>query len=208
MTFGFISLSLWDQIQYHNAPGQTSLTSQSTQLAGEIMKHKHAAILIYFVSGCGEFFVYFGVFLFTLSVFRLFRLQPSTISTLWTPNSDTQTPSDSHVLHHQQRWSPRRVSKENHQVPVCHKFVFFLSCLTSAPFIADLTPWEGAPNYFFSKTFSLPTKGQMTLSLGGHLQNSPCDVIHRCEILPLKVRLPLNTQAHFSDLWHKNGPER
>lgn len=94
------------------------------------------------------------------------------------------------------------------RVPVCHKFVFFLSCLTSAPFIADLTPWEGAPNYFFSKTFSLPTKGQMTLSLGGHLQNSPCDVIHRCEILPLKVRLPLNTQAHFSDLWHKNGPER
>lgn len=51
---------------------------------------------------------------FILSVFlyNYFRLKPSAVSTFRPPHCDSQTPSDSHLLHHQQRRGPGRVSKK------------------------------------------------------------------------------------------------
>lgn len=142
----------------------------------------------------------------------LFRLQPSTISTIWTPNSDAEAPSDSHLLHHQPGRGVRRVSQRTAVLDerVFWGFTLFIFLfnhhITLVLLPVDFTPCEGTPHchYFSSKTFSSPTKGQMTLSLRGHLQNSPSDVRGECKIQHLKLETCQHI-SHISDTLAQNS---
>lgn len=111
-------------IQCHSTlPVWASGTCQWTQLAEQIMRRWHAAIPDHFVSGLPpasasfllSFHSHFHSFCPHFCVF-LFRPEPSTFSTLRPPHRDTQTPSDRHLLHHQQRRGAGRVSERGNLV--------------------------------------------------------------------------------------------
>lgn len=142
----------------------------------------------------------------------LLRLQPSTISTIWTPHSDTEAPSDRHLLHHQQGRGLRRVSHRTTRWPHLlgfYSLYWLIECIALVLLPVDFAPCEGhliiPPPH---KTFSSATKGQMTLSLRGHLQNSPSDVIVQCKTQPLKLEITskhAGTFHHISDTLAQNS---
>lgn len=158
-------------------PVQASLTCQSTQLAEQIMRRWHAAILIHFVSGglvLGLCFIlsvfskskFFFFFILSIFLYDFFRLEPSTVSTLRSPHRDSQTPSDSHLLHHQQGRGPGRVSKRKLPNTQLSRVYFNFTQLQlqtlqrtgplSNGITEDLTPCKGTPNSFFQDLFIAP----------------------------------------------------
>lgn len=117
------------------------------------MRHKRAAISIHLVSGCRKVFLcdFIDVFIdFKYARLSLLRLQPSTISTIWTPHSDTEAPSDRHLLHHQQGRGLRRVSHRTTRWPRLLRFYslyLLIECITLVLLPVDFEPCEGTPNY-------------------------------------------------------------
>lgn len=105
------------QISCHSACLSLQKTSVM-QLIGQIMSHMHAAIFIH-VSRHKDLFLclfsIFGihykmtsifiihlVFLFLSSLFCIPRSRPSSNRSFRSPHRDSQTPSDSHLLHYKQ----------------------------------------------------------------------------------------------------------
>lgn len=90
---------------------------------------------------------------FILSSFAIFfRVKPSTVSTFRPPHRDSQTPSDSHLLHHQQRRGPGRVRTPEYQR-------HFNTLALSDKITEDLKACEGMSNSFFQDLFNAPLKG-------------------------------------------------
>lgn len=124
--FGFHSLKIptnshivWIRCK-QNPPRVRVRSMRSLLLCVQALVSGHsrgaAAIFIHSVSGDRGLLVHFlhpaTVVSLIASSNLCFRLKPSTFGTIWTPYRDSQAPSDSNVLHHQQRWGPGRVSNQ------------------------------------------------------------------------------------------------
>lgn len=126
-------------------------------------------------------------FLFILSLFLHlhFRLQPSTISTFWPPRCDSQAPSDSDLLHHQQRRSPGRVSEKRTTKLSSLKSLFFM-CVRFNHIWCNtlvLSSEQRTSNpverwlMVFPRPFYCPLKGKWLWTFGGEKITGLSDVI-------------------------------